>query len=412
MRGGSVEIACNMIQFNNGFVDDLEQPTLNLLRDSIMSLAVTFYGSQHRQTTIKNRGYEKYGKVLRQLNSHLAQPDLQTTNETILTALTCMLLEIFLPTGPNNFLKHMRGIEIMLEIRGPPNDPDGETALIFHGLRLLCIIGALATSRPSLYSREEWKRVPCIQKDEAGILRHRIFTILADGTRLRHERDLAQSLGIVDRHPCIIIETQLLLAELEEIRVDWVAFNESQLDNSTTQLGKEIHVANHVSATVGMLYYTTYICLLEVIESLESSSKYASLRNAAAIKILKCLELKSYEQREGAPESNTIGFVATKVAWQALGGFNSPEGRKLAKVVKAATNGVFAAGAWEGDPNPGLGFLQTQQLSNTWSDPPVTPGSMNELRYLDPSGMKICQKEILDLGRRVVPFRHFYNFGF
>lgn len=400
-----------MIQFNNGCVDDPEQPTISLLRDSIMSLAVTFYGSQHRQTNIKNRGYEMYGKVLRQLNSHLAQPDLQTTNETILTALTCMLLEIFLPTGPNNFLKHMRGIESILEIRGPPNDPDGETALIFHGLRLLSIVGALATSRPSLYSRQEWKQVPCIQKDEAGILRHRVFTILADGTRLRHERDLAQSLGLVERYPCIVLETRLLLDELEEIRADWVVFNESQLDNSTTQLGKDMHIANHVSATVGMLYHTTHICLLEVIESLDPSSKYASLRNAAAIKILKCLELKSYEQREGAPESNTIGFVATKVAWQALGGFNSPEGRKLAKVVKAATNGVFAAGAWEANPNAGLGLLQNQQLSNTWSNPPVIPGSMNEVKYVDPSGMKIWQREILDLGHRVVPFRHFYNFG-
>jgi hypothetical protein len=404
-----VEIACNMIQFSNGWVDNPNQPSISLLRDSIMSLAITFYGSQHRQTDIKNRGYEKYGKVLRQLNNHLAQPDLQTTNETILTALTCMLLEIFLPTGPNNFLKHMRGIESILEIRGPPNDPDGETALIFHGLRLLSIVGALATSRPSLYSRQEWKRVPCVQKDEAGILRHRVFTILADSTRLRHERDLAQSLGLVERCPCIVLEAQLLLNELEEIRADWVAFNETQLDNSTTQLGKEIHVANHVSATVGMLYYTTHICLLEIIESLEPSSKYASLRNAAAIKILKCLELKSYEQREGAPESNTIGFVATKVAWQALGGFNSPEGRKLAKVVKASSNGVFAAGAWENNPDAGLGF---QQLSNTWSDPPLTPGSMNEVRYVDPSGMKVWQKEIVDLGHRVVPFRAFHNFGF
>jgi hypothetical protein len=401
-----------MIQFNNGFVDDHGQPSIGLLRDSIMSLAVTFYGSQHRQAKIKNRGYEMYGKVLRQLNDHIAQPDLQTTNETILTALTCMLLEIFLPTGPSNFLKHMRGIESMLEIRGPPENPDGETALIFHGLRLLSIVGALAMSRPSLYSREDWKRIPCIQKDEAGILRHRVFAILAESTRLRYERDLAKSLGLVEKSSGIVLEVHLLLSELEQIHANFVEFNESQLDDSTSQLGKDIHIANHVCATIEMLYNTTRICLLEIIQSLEPSAKYTSLRDAAAIKILRAFELKVYEQRTGGPESNTIGFVATKVAWQALGGFYSPEGRKLAKVVKSASNGLFAVGAWEEKPEIGLESLQIQKLSNTMNAPPLTPGSISKVQYVNPNDIEIQQAEVINMGPQLVPFRHFYNFGF
>lgn len=404
LRGGSVEIACNMVQFNNGFVEDPSKPGIALLRDSIMSLAITFYGSQHRQMKIKNRGYQQYGNVLRQLNTHLSQPELQTTNETILTALTCMLLEIFLPTGPNNFLKHMHGIECMLEIRGPPSLDDNETALLFHGLRLLSIIGGLATSRPSLYSRPEWKKMPCIQKDEAGMLRHRMFMILADATRLRYERNVALSMELKENHPALILETRSLLTCLEEIRSDWVIFNEKHLDESTSQMGKELRIANHVSATAHMLYHTTHICLLEILESLEPSSKYASLRNAAAIKIMKSLELKAYEQRTGAPESNTIGFVATKVAWQALGGFHSPEGRKLAKVVKSAVNGVFAVGAWEDKAQMG------DVLWNNWTD--KTPQPPGFLKNINARPMMMAQHEIIDIGNRSLPIYMFPNIRF
>jgi len=65
------------------------------------------------------------------------------------------------------------------------------------------------------------------------------------------------------------------------------------------------------------------------------------LRNHAALKIAQCLKLKEYEKRQGAPESNTIGYVATKIAWQALGGIDSDEGRELARVVKTAVDHVY-----------------------------------------------------------------------
>ena len=348
LRGGSIDVACNMVPFSNGIIDETANPGIALLRNAILSLAITFYGSQHRQLDIRNRGYQQYGQVLRQLNAHLALPRFQTSIETILTAFTCTILEIFLPTGPDNFLKHVRGLETILEASGPPESLDNDTLEIFHGLRLMSIVGGLAMSRPSLYSQKVWKDLPPAKIDEAGLLRHRIFDILADGTRLRYERDIAISTGSQSRLISLALETRLLLEKLEDARADWVAFNASELGESTPIVGMETRIANHASATVNMLYNTTLICLSEIMMSLEPSlaQKHGSVRNAAALKITKCLEFKLHAQREGAPESNTIAFVATKVAWQALGGFNSPEGRKLAKVVKSMVKDVSAQGAW------------------------------------------------------------------
>jgi hypothetical protein len=90
------------------------------------------------------------------------------------------------------------------------------------------------------------------------------------------------------------------------------------------------------------------------------------LRDDAALKIAKCLELKEYEKREGAPESNTIGYVATKIAWQALGRINSDEGRELARVVKTAVDHIYKSpmGVPPGRdhavfPGPQTGFIAT-----------------------------------------------------
>lgn len=94
-----------MIDINAGD-SRLLDPGLALLRKALLSLAVGFFGDQHRQNPMTRRGYHQYGDVLRQLNDHLAQPELQSMNETLLTALSCMLFELFLPTGPSNFLKH------------------------------------------------------------------------------------------------------------------------------------------------------------------------------------------------------------------------------------------------------------------------------------------------------------------
>lgn len=148
LKGGPVELACNLA-FSSGPGME-ESPGLQLLRDSIMALSTTFFGSQHNQKTLQTKGYSRYGAVLAQLNTHLATPELQTDDLTILGALICVLLETFLPTGPLNFLKHLRGIETILEVRGVPQQPMSRTTIVlFHGLRTLSILGGLV-SRPFL----------------------------------------------------------------------------------------------------------------------------------------------------------------------------------------------------------------------------------------------------------------------
>jgi hypothetical protein len=339
LRGGPVEIACNMIE-----TTDNANPGLGLLRKAMLSLAVTYFGSQHRQDRITNKGYHRYGEVLGQLNSHLADPELQRTNETLLTAFSCMLFEIFVPSRPTNFLKHQRGLDAIAMLRGPPTESEGITATIFRGLRVLSIVASLAESRPSLYASEEWKQTLPASVGEAAILQHQVFTVLADCTRLITQRDAIVAAGAPpERYRALLAEVEKVLGDLEALHPVWEILDEHQMTGVIEQsdMAKAVGVANCVSATAYMLYHTGYICIIQIKDSLSPSPMNTVLRNAAAMTIARCLELKEYEQREGAPQSNTIAFVATKVAWQALGRFHSPEGRRLAHVVNSATNIVF-----------------------------------------------------------------------
>lgn len=343
LRGGPVELACNMIEVYAG-APDFDDPGIDLLRQSMLSLSVTFFGKQHRQNQITRRGYSLYGDVLQQLNRHLTLPGLQTSDETILTALICMLLEIFLPTGPKNFFKHHRGLEAIMAMRGPPVDTTGDTATIFRGLRILSIIGALAESRPSIYARDEWKNAPPpADATEPMIMQHHLFTLLADCTQLLGDRDamLNGTTPLWGYEP-LLQRVQSTLDDLTNLYPLYELFNASQRDPNTTlsPLAEELGVANHFSATALMLYNTVHICILQIIDSLAPSPQNTALRNASATTISKCLELKEYENREGAHGSNTIGFVAIKMAWHALGGFDSPEGRRLAQNVNTRLNAV------------------------------------------------------------------------
>lgn len=343
LRGGVFELACKMIDLPDGALIFTQNPGLGLLKKSILSLAITFFGSQHHQEKIIARGYHQYGEVLRQLNATIALPEQQKSDEIILTALTCTLLEVFLPTGPTNFLMHQRGLEAMMDLRGPPKQSSGPTATIFRGLRMLSIAGALADSRSSIYAREDWKSAPTEHINEVGMLQYQLFTILADCTSLLSERDALLESGLgCEYYGILMARVDATLIDLLVLYDAWERFNDIQLraTEQLSDLGRELGIANQHSATACMLYHAAYLCLLQIKDSLKPSPSHVARRNSAAVTIARCLELKAQEKDMGAPESNTITFVVTKVIWQALGGFDSTEGRHLDRVVKSTVGRI------------------------------------------------------------------------
>jgi hypothetical protein len=290
------------------------------------------------------KGYVEYGEVLRQLRSALAFRNYQTTNEILLTALICMLLETLFPTSAFSFLQHQRGIENIMRLRGPPAETTGETATIFRGLRIVSIASALLESRPSIYANEEWKNAPVAVTSEIGALQHKLFSMLALCSELTSECGalIASGAGAECYGP-LLSQVDAAMVNLTALYPLWERINESCLNNNehVSRLAKELGIANHLTAAAYMMYYTVRICILQMRESLNPSPIHSVLRNDAAMKIVRCLELKEIEKQEGSGESNAISLVTTKIVWQALGGFNTLEGQTLARVVTLSVNGGY-----------------------------------------------------------------------
>jgi hypothetical protein len=342
LRGGPFGLACDKICFQENAPIFFRDPALGLLRKAIVSLAKIHFGFQHsdHHTTVK--GYVQYGEVLRQLKSALAFSYYQTTNEILLTALICMLLETLFPTSASSFLQHQRGIENIMRLRGPPVETTGETATIFRGLRIVSIASALLESRPSIYANEEWKNAPVADTSEIGALQHKFFSILAMCSQLTSECGVLMTSGVgAEGHGPLLSQVDAAMVNLTALYPLWERINESCLDNNEHQsrLTRELGIADHLTATAYMLYHTVRICILQMRELLNPSPIHSVLRNDAAMKIVRCLELKEIEKQEGSRESNTISLVATKIVWQALGGFNTLEGQTLAHVVTLSVDG-------------------------------------------------------------------------
>ncbi|KAF2001802.1 hypothetical protein P154DRAFT_533685 [Amniculicola lignicola CBS 123094] len=371
LKGGVVALAFNKAEATLGAIVPPPDGQL-LLEKAVLSLATTFFGRQHQETKLTTKGYQMYGSVLVQLNLALADPHLQIANETVLTVMTCILLEIFLPTGNKSFLQHLKGLDAILRLRGPPLLTSlNEDYRIYHSLRLISVIGGLAMSSASVYSREDWKQVECELCDEHGKLRHAIFDIMADCTRLmavRAEIIHADSPGIRN---AVIEEASGLLKDLESIHATWMQDNARQLQVSTTSFGSPIRFSNYNSANTHLLCNLAIVSITDIIESLQPSSQTKAIQNAAALKIAYCLESDIYNTPQGGgAEYSTIAFVAIKIAWKTLGGLSSPEGRRLASAVKRTVERIFAVGAWQDIPQ---------------QSPRLDPQSPNRMIWIDRS---------------------------
>lgn len=339
-RGGPVELACNMID-SAGTAPFSQSPELDLLRGAILSLSTTYFGNQHRDQRIVAKGYNQYGQVLQQLNTALAMPARQMSNEILLTAFTCMLVEMFSPKGPINFLKHQRGIEAMMRLRGPPTESTGETATIFRGLRIMSVISALVDQRPSIYASEPWSNAPISRTTEFGRLQHELLSVLAVCTQLLSDRNALLASGPDEGFRIdLMARSDAAMADIEALYSHWVAANQEELPsaNKASYLVQDLAIADHFSATAYMLYHAIRICVLQIKQSLDPTSNNVELRSDAAMKIARCLELKERERQEGmAPLSTTWSSIATRVVWQALGGFETEGERRLYRAVEGVS---------------------------------------------------------------------------
>jgi len=156
---------------------------------AIMSFATILFGIQHRQPDIARQGYAMHGVTLRQLNQVLSDAARHTRDEAMIAVATLAICELLVPTGPNNSLTHMMGLERLVDLQDPVAFWSSRSPGFCKAVRFMIIVAALKLGKPSILARSDWKRAMRMNATCEELEEQDLFDVLADCSALLAERD-------------------------------------------------------------------------------------------------------------------------------------------------------------------------------------------------------------------------------
>ncbi|KAF2022349.1 hypothetical protein BU24DRAFT_43513 [Aaosphaeria arxii CBS 175.79] len=338
-----------------------------------LSMAFIVFGTQHGQPAIAHRGYAMHARALNQLNSTLAHPKNRARDDVLLTVATLAVMEGLAPSGPKNYLKHMVGLERLLELRDPQSLDTVEGRALFRAIRHFLLFAAIRSRRPSILARPEWKAFSNSIAPEDEISELGLWHILADCTVLIAELEkmtpcifgMAQDTSVLYQNESIRSKALTLLALLREWKIEWdgnpmTRYPElpvpSDLNFETArdcnaypfQTTYDFHSVR--IATTYMFYNTTLLFIHKVLSSvsdqqIEPYSAIASERSAA-LEILKCIPYYLRQESRSQLHHSPLVHWSLSTAWATLGSSDSAEGKWMMDILRSNSNDIVAKGLW------------------------------------------------------------------
>lgn len=338
---------------------------------AVLSFATIFFGTRHRQADITQHGFASYGTTLQQLNRALTEPNSHESDEIIVSVITLAIQETLVPSGPNQFMNHMQGLERLLALRDPTSFQSPYTVGLYMCLRHMLLFAALVSGRPTILAKPEWKallRKHC--PDEEKLQEQRLYEILADCTVLASERDKLlkrQKEAGEDTHPQMGIvrgSTENLCVHLRSWRTEWGASPRNAfIEIPAPQLAAvdkesayptEIVFADIKSALMLMLYNITLMNLLAILISLPPSlqqrhSRYEliPLGHSAVLDICRCLPSSMNDELRKELHASPVVYWAIQTARMTLQGDDSARARWLSEILDRKSAGSLAGNDWE-----------------------------------------------------------------
>lgn len=350
-----------------------------------LTFATLFFGSRHGQNAILVKGYNMHSAALQQLNQALSMPECHTRDDILNVISIMAMLELYLPSGPKNWLKHMLGLEKLLELRDPGTLIYASPQILemYKGLRHMVLIASLRNRSPSIFARPRWKAVLQTALSLEPVDERELHDVLADCSVLNAASDrLARTWDILDSTCFERVETIRnkaveLLAFLQSWKERWdsdegnVHVPEDDLDAILAGAPQIFHTffrfRDDSVARMFMLYSTALIYVLQVIEATESlqPTLTCALQQGMHADILIGLNTASI-YAAGVDIARSIpGYLrhrslsgktdfaspvvqwAALTSWQVLGANGSVEGRWMMESLAVHNDYVIAKAAWE-----------------------------------------------------------------
>lgn len=376
-----------------------------VFKEALASFATLYFGAQHKQSNILTRGYSVYSTALQQLNRALADPVLCLRDETILSVITLAMLELFVPSGPGNYLKHIRGAERLVELQDPAKlmKCSRRSQDLYKGVQHMILFASLRTRSPSILARPDWKRMLRTDCSDKELEEQDLYDVLADCSVLIAANDAIIAKGGVDDRELGKQQAEMkgrahtLLADLSAWKMRWDSDEDNahhevpddladQYDTQAFGVSGPSPMASifrfkiDSAARLLMLYNTTLMFVLEIlaaltpevpitdtdIELIQNASlghanlefdidtqiafqNYAVGKRLASLDVARCITDyldPKWMRLEPQFASPVVQWAFTTVG-TALGGNKTVEGKWVMALLERAGSQAIAKGAWE-----------------------------------------------------------------
>ncbi|KAL7913607.1 hypothetical protein GGI35DRAFT_217089 [Trichoderma velutinum] len=350
-----------------------------LAKQCLVALSTTYFGIAHMEQEILRRGMSKYGKSLRILNQRLGDQSASRTLDVLESIMIMALFEYLISDLEAGWLQHSRGLEQLLEIRGPESMASLPCLTILESVRPSIIFSALLVRQNTILASTDWKTLPWVNHASRKDAMQLLIDILADCPELFMLREsLPVTSAQLERRSALHHLEEKAYAILDSLNT-WKQstvikpWNEVPSPSSTPEVldseglstpiwqtvyhFESLYQANITSLYHGAIILVSKLCLgiqLELDE--DKCEEIRASINVAGIAI--CRSMDYHMERRGDDISSLFILFPLRMAFDAVGIDNVEIGSWLKAILRQIYSG--SAGRWA----TARYLLDIQPLSN------------------------------------------------
>ncbi|KAK1635579.1 hypothetical protein BDP81DRAFT_322140 [Colletotrichum phormii] len=260
-----------------------------LTNQCFIALSTTIFGIDQKEPQVLQHGLHRYGTALKALNRALSDPKESRSFDVLEAIIVMAVFEMIAGNREDGWIEHARGLERLLDFRGPKSMQPLPCLVLLEKARPSMIFAALVTRKSTILSRALWKGLPWMQNPERKNPLQLLLDVVADCPELFVLRE--NIFGKTEGLPCkssllsLLEMAQRVLNDLETWEKSWSSTELDQYDlvsapAATTPVrsgyeGSCGPVWNTVfmfhslyNASISTLFHGTLILLLLLIHSL------------------------------------------------------------------------------------------------------------------------------------------------